>query len=113
MPAAGSAQRAAEPDVPSGPSVPASDVPVGQARVVAAGENRVVVAQPIAGQFVAYSAACTHVGFDVEVQEGLRLQCPAHGSQFDAADGSVLRGPAGVPLATVPVALAGDRLVIG
>lgn len=94
-----------------GASVPASEVPVGQARVVDAGGERVVVAQPAEGEFVAFSSICTHQGTQVEAGDGLTLTCPNHGSQFDAADGAVLRGPATRPLPSVEVTLEGDQLV--
>ena len=96
----------------AGASVPASEVGVGQARVVDAGGQRVVVAQPAEGEFVAFSSTCTHEGTTVQAGEGLTLTCPNHGSQFDAADGSVVNGPATRSLPTVPVALEGDQLVL-
>ncbi|MDP9430879.1 MAG: Rieske (2Fe-2S) protein [Actinomycetota bacterium] len=91
----------------------ASEVPVGQARVVEVGGQRLVVAQPTAGSFVAFSTTCTHEGTPVNVFQGLELACPNHGSRFSAADGSVSRGPATAPLATVDVRLAGDQVVLG
>lgn len=95
-------------------SVPVADVAVGEARVVDAGGQRVVVAQPTEGEFVAFSATCTHQGTTVQGGDGLTLTCPNHGSQFDAGDGAaVLTGPATAPLASVPVVVEGDRLVLG
>ena len=91
--------------------VPASEVPVGEARVVDLAGQRLVVAQPEAGRFVAFSARCTHQGVEVEPAGGLKLRCPGHGSRFDAATGEVLNGPATSPLADVKVALRGDTLV--
>lgn len=93
--------------------VPASEVPVGEARVVDAGGERVVVAQPTEGEFVAFSARCTHQGTTVNAEGGLDLVCPNHGSAFDAADGSVRNGPATEALPSVPVRLEGDQLVLG
>ena len=94
-------------------SVPASKVPVGQARIVDAAGERLVVAQPIEGEFVAFLSTCTHQGFPVEAGDGLTISCPNHGSQFDATDGSVVRGPATRSLETVEVTLEGDQLVFG
>ena len=95
----------------SSAGVPASDVPVGQARVVDSDGQRIVVAQPTEGEFVAFSAKCTHEGTPVAAGEGLVLTCPNHGSQFDATDGSATRGPATTALASVDVTVDGDRLV--
>ncbi|HZI97145.1 MAG TPA: Rieske (2Fe-2S) protein [Actinomycetales bacterium] len=95
----------------AGATVPASEVAVGQARVVDAGGQRVVVAQPTEGEFVAFSATCTHEGTTVGADDGLTLTCPNHGSRFDATDGSVINGPAARALPAVDVTLEGDQLV--
>jgi Rieske Fe-S protein len=95
-------------------SIPAADVPVGQARVVDVGGQRVVVAQPADGEYTAFSARCTHQGTPVQAGEGLVLTCPSHGSSFDAgAGGAVVTGPATEPLPGVPVRREGDQLVLG
>ena len=97
-----------------GSTVPVSEVAVGTARVVDASGEMVVVAQPAAGEFVAFSAECTHQGTVVGVQDGLMLKCPNHGSEFDAGNGgAVLKGPAERPLPAVAVAVDGDNLVLG
>jgi len=49
------------------------------------------------GTLSALSAICTHAGCAVDYQGGL-LVCPCHGSEFSAATGAVLQGPATVPL---------------
>ena len=95
-----------------GVTVPAADVAVGTAVVVADGDDHYVVAQPAEGEFVAYDARCTHQSTVVEARDGLTLTCPNHGSQFDATDGSVLRDPATQPLAAVTVTLEGALLVL-
>ena len=86
-----------------------SQVPVGTAVVV----SGYVVAQPVPGQFVAYSAACTHRGAAVSAGDGTTLHCPAHGSEFDGATGAVLKGPASSPLASVPVSASNGVVTIG
>jgi cytochrome b6-f complex iron-sulfur subunit len=86
-----------------------SQVPVGTAVVV----SGYVVAQPAPGQFVAYSAACTHRGVTVSAGNGTTLHCPAHGSEFDGATGAVLNGPASSPLAPVSVNASSGVLTIG
>ncbi|PLS83849.1 MAG: (2Fe-2S)-binding protein [Actinobacteria bacterium] len=55
------------------------------------------------GDFVAYSAVCTHAGCTVAFNNG-QLACPCHGSIFDPANGAaVVSGPANRPLPEVPV----------
>jgi len=44
---------------------------------------------------------------------GAQLDCPCHGSVFDAFTGEVLRGPAQAPLAPVPVTVSGQDVVAG
>jgi Rieske Fe-S protein len=75
---------------------PASAVPVGGGQVYAA--EKVVVTQPTAGQFKAFSAICTHEGCTVNKVADGTIDCPCHGSQFRIQDGSVANGPAEDPL---------------
>ena len=60
----------------------------------------------------AHSAICTHQGCTVNAA-GKQLNCPCHGSQYDAFTGAVLRGPAPKPLAEVAVRVSGDQIVRG
>ena len=63
------------------------------------------------GDFVAYSAVCTHQGCTVAYQGG-ELACPCHGSVFDPADGAaVVTGPATRPLPEIPVKVQGGEVV--
>ena len=63
------------------------------------------------GDFVAYSAVCTHQGCTVAYKEG-NLACPCHGSIFDPADGAaVVSGPAQRPLPEIPVKVQGGEVV--
>jgi nitrite reductase/ring-hydroxylating ferredoxin subunit len=55
-------------------------------------------------------ARCSFVDDGGEVVDGTVLVCACHGSEFDLRDGSVLEGPATVPLSVIPLALDGDRL---
>jgi Rieske Fe-S protein len=89
-----------------------SEVPVGGAVKVSAASGEVIVAQPEAGKVVAFSAVCTHQGCKV-APVGKELDCPCHGSKFDAFTGAVLRGPAASPLASVPVKVDGGNVVAG
>ena len=64
------------------------------------------------GDFVAYSAVCTHQGCTVAYKKG-QLACPCHGSLFDPADGAVIAGPAQEPLPEIPVKVQGGDIVKG
>ena len=63
------------------------------------------------GDFVAYSAICTHQGCTVAYKDG-NLACPCHGSVFDPANGAaVVAGPAPRPLPEIPVKVEGGEVV--
>jgi Rieske Fe-S protein len=47
---------------------------------------------------VAFSTVCTHAGCRLGKTHSSVLQCACHGSQFEAATGKPLRGPAIKPL---------------
>lgn len=89
-----------------------ADVPVGGAVSAKAASGSVIVAQPTAGQVVAFSAICPHAGFKVAPQ-GNQLVCPGHGSRFETATGKVLNGPAKADLQKVPVKVSGQDVVAG
>lgn len=85
-----------------------SDVPVGSGVIV----GEVVVTQAAAGDFKGLSSTCTHAGCTVNEVAGGKIICPCHGSKFNL-DGSVAQGPATKPLASQPVAVQGDSIVLG
>jgi Rieske Fe-S protein len=96
----------------SGPTTlgPTSDVPVGGGKVYK--DAKVVVTQPVSGQFKAFSAVCTHAGCLVDAVQDGTIQCPCHGSRFKVADGSVANGPASSPLPAATVAVQSGKLVV-
>lgn len=84
------------------------DIPEGGGKVFEA--KGVVVTQPSAGQFKAFSAECTHSGCTVGSISNGTITCPCHGSQFDASDGSVKKGPATQPLGAASISVEGDEI---
>lgn len=88
-----------------------ADVPVGSAVAVTTADGAtIVLAQPEEGRVVAFSAVCTHQGCAV-TPDGDRLNCPCHGSVFEAFTGAVVQGPADEPLPAFPVRLDGDQVL--
>ena len=96
---------------PSGPTVAASDVPVGGGTILA--DDMVVVTQPTEGEFKAFSARCTHQGCPVQTVSDGRIGCNCHGSAFSVEDGSVVTGPASSPLEELAVRVEGDQVTVG
>jgi Rieske Fe-S protein len=88
-----------------------SDVNVGAAiAATLSGDTPVIVARPTAQQVVCFSAICTHAGCVVS-PSGTKLNCPCHGSQFDALTGQVLQGPASRPLPKIGVTVRNGEVV--
>jgi Rieske Fe-S protein len=87
-----------------------ADIPVGGGTVFK--DQKVVVTQPTAGDFKAFSASCTHQGCAVSgVADGV-IDCPCHGSKFKIEDGSVTAGPATKPLPEVQIKVEGDQITL-
>jgi Rieske Fe-S protein len=103
--AAGSAGQQGGAGTPLGPT---SAVPVGGGTVFT--NQKVVVTQPTAGTYHAFSAVCTHQGCTVNSVSGGTINCPCHGSKFRIADGSVANGPAKRPLPAKQVTAEGGQL---
>lgn len=107
----GSASSTASSSGSSGTASPlaaTSSVPVGGGTVLA--DQKIVLTQPTAGTFKAFSAVCTHQGCVVgNVSNGV-IVCPCHGSAFHIADGSVANGPAQSPLAAVQIKVADGKI---
>lgn len=94
----------------AGTQIDASTVPVGGGRVLE--DVKIVVTQPTAGQFHAFSAVCPHKGCTVnKVADGV-IECPCHGSTFSATDGAAEHGPATTPLAAKTVTVDGSTLTV-
>ena len=80
-------------------------IPVGGGVIV--GGARVVVSRDASGNVHGFSATCTHQGCTVaSVRNGV-IECPCHGSRFNANTGQVVRGPAVAPLPPVNVTVVG------
>jgi len=95
----------------SAPAVLAStsDVPVGGGTILT--DKRIVITQPHAGTFDAFTAVCTHEGCIVTTVSGGTINCPCHGSKFSIANGSVVNGPATRPLAPVSIKVQGTSII--
>ncbi|HEY1819242.1 MAG TPA: Rieske (2Fe-2S) protein [Trebonia sp.] len=87
-----------------------SQVPVGGGKIFPG--PKVVVTQPTAGDFKAFSAVCTHAGCIVNQISGGTIDCPCHGSQYSITTGDVLAGPAPKPLPAMQIKVSGDSIFL-
>lgn len=87
-----------------------SEIPVGGGKVFSA--EKVVVTQPTAGEFKAFSAVCTHMQCLVDQVASGTIDCPCHGSEFSVKNGSVVSGPAPSPLPAQAIKVAGGKITL-
>ncbi|GGL11576.1 Rieske (2Fe-2S) protein [Streptomyces flaveus] len=87
-----------------------SEIPEGGGKVFA--DQKVVVTQPTAGEFKAFSTTCPHQKQQVNAVDNGLITCPAHGSQFSVTDGSVEKGPATSALAAANITVEGDSITL-
>jgi Rieske Fe-S protein len=88
-----------------------SEIPVGGGKVI--DDEAIVITQPTAGVFKAFSAICTHQGCVVSGVENGKIVCHCHGSEFKASDGTVAKGPATKRLDAASVKVSGDDIILG
>ena len=90
------------------PLIALDDVPTGGGVVLR--DDAIVLTRTAGGDLHCFSAVCTHQGCTVDsVTEGT-IDCPCHGSRFDAATGAVRKGPAARPLAPVAVVVRAGKV---
>jgi Rieske Fe-S protein len=87
-----------------------SKIPVGSGTVFPG--PKVVVTQPTAGEFKAFSAVCTHMGCIVNSVSNGTIDCPCHGSQYNITTGAVVAGPAPRPLPAQPITVSGGSVFL-
>ncbi len=85
-----------------------TEIPVGGGKILAT--QKIVITQPKAGSFDAFTAICTHLGCTVNVVANGTIDCPCHGSKFSISDGSVVNGPATMPLARINIKVQGSSI---
>ena len=88
-----------------------AQIPVDGGKILA--DKKIVITQPAAGSFKAFTAVCTHQGCTVGSISGGAIHCPCHGSAFSIKDGSVVNGPAASPLAPIAIKVDGTSIVQG
>ncbi len=92
-----------------------TEIPEGEARRFVVDRIEIAVAN-IGGEFLAVDDLCSHAEAslsegDVDVDDEM-IECPRHGSTFDLRSGRPTTLPATVPVATFPVKVEGDTILI-
>ena len=89
------------------------ELEVNQMKLVRVNGKRIVLARTADG-YVAFDDRCPHRGGSLAGGTMIcgTVQCPWHGSQFDAASGAVKAGPAEQGIATFRVERKGERILV-
>ncbi len=88
-------------------------VPLGGAHFFTFRGHPAVVLQEKAGEFIALTAVCTHLGCIIKWLPAKKaFECPCHAGYFSPT-GKVLGGPPPKPLESYPVHVQEDSIVIG
>lgn len=85
------------------------EVPVGGGLILS--DLNVVITQPTAGTFEAFTATCTHQGSALTSVSDKGIVCPLHGSVFSLTDGAPTAGPATEALPSVKVTVKDDQIL--
>ncbi len=87
-----------------------SEIPEGGGKIFK--DQGVVVTQPTAGTYKAFSSKCTHAGCAVSSIANGVILCPCHNSEFSVADGSVKKGPATQALPAEQIIVSEDSITL-
>jgi Rieske Fe-S protein len=86
-----------------------SQLPTGGGIIL--GSKKIVLTRGPDGVVHGFSAICTHQGCTVNQVSGGTIDCPCHGSRFNAFTGAVVNGPATRPLPQAPIVVRGNDVV--
>jgi len=90
-----------------------NELPEGEAKFFQYAGSSAVLVKTKAGNFVALSAVCTHLGCIVQWEKDKQdFLCPCHAGHY-SAEGAVLSGPPPKPLAKIPFTLAEGKITVG
>ena len=90
----------------------ASDVSVKGARAYTLNGKYIIVTQPKAGTYKAFSGVCTHQVANIDSLNGTNLVCRRHGGYFDTTTGAATRGPVSRGLTKYTVTVTNGYLYV-
>ena len=90
-----------------------NELKINQMKLLHIGDKRIVLARTENG-WAAFDDRCTHRGGSLAGGPMIcsTVQCPWHGSQFDAHSGRVKAGPAKEPVRSYPVSESGGKVFV-
>ncbi len=88
-----------------------TDVPPGSAFDFEWGDKPAILVN-LEGEYNAFRNVCTHNGCPTRYYGGTSLDCPCHGSKFDAATGEAIQGPAETRLRRIEVVVEDDSILV-
>ena len=90
-----------------------AEIGEGEITAVSVGDRMLAIAN-VGGNLHAFDDVCTHKQCSLAEGEldGLVIQCPCHGSQFDITSGEVVNGPAMEPIDVFEVREEGGELLV-
>ena len=91
----------------------AADVPPGRAIRVEVGDEPIAIFN-VDGEFYAIGDICSHEEASLSEGDvfGTCVECPLHGAEFDLKTGKARTLPAVMPVASYPVRLEGDAILV-
>jgi nitrite reductase/ring-hydroxylating ferredoxin subunit len=90
----------------------ASDISVKGARAYTLNGKYIIVTQPKAGTYKAFSGICTHQTTKVDSLNGTNLVCRRHNGYFDTTTGAAKGGPVSRGLTSYPVTITSGYLYV-
>jgi cytochrome b6-f complex iron-sulfur subunit len=89
-----------------------ADLALNSARIFRFGNRPALLVRTPAGEFVAFTAVCTHLNCTVQYNQQTNLiWCACHNGQFDL-NGKVAGGPPPRPLEQYTTHVQGDEIVV-
>ena len=91
-----------------------SDLSPGQMKLVEIGDERILLSN-LEGEYHAVAEVCSHAFAPLSEGDlsGEEVECPLHGSVFNAKTGEVLSPPADEGLTVYPVRVDGSDILVG